>query len=75
MSQNLTQPEEIDRILMAMAGRDMTADTPVPDGVPSSGNIRDAGRDEPVMGTDFSYGATPAKSLDRRFGFKPACGK
>lgn len=31
MSQNLTQPEEIDRILMAMAGHDIQADAPIPD--------------------------------------------
>ena len=29
MSQNLTQPEEIDRILMAMVGRDIQAGVPI----------------------------------------------
>jgi len=33
MSQNLTQPEEIDYALMEMAGHDMKTGTPVPDGV------------------------------------------
>lgn len=43
MSQNLTQPEEIDRILRVMAGRDMAAEATIPDEVPLSGNILDAG--------------------------------
>lgn len=43
MSQNLTQPEEIDRILMFIAGREITADALIPDVVPPTENIRDAG--------------------------------
>jgi len=31
MSQNLTQPEEVDHVLMEMASHDMEADTPEPD--------------------------------------------
>lgn len=73
MSQNLTQPEEIDRILMFMAGRGITADVPIPDGVPSSGSIRNAGCDESVMGADSSCGALP-KSLECRPGIDPAAG-
>ena len=32
MSQNLTQPEEIEHVLMEMAGHGMGVDTPIPDG-------------------------------------------
>lgn len=35
MSQNLTQPEEIDCILMAMAGRDGQDGAQIPDWAPS----------------------------------------
>lgn len=31
MSQNLTQPEEVDHVLMEMASHDMEVDTPEPD--------------------------------------------
>lgn len=34
MSHNLTQPEEIDHILMAMAGHDVGVDTPITDEIP-----------------------------------------
>lgn len=57
MSQNLTQPEEIDHILMVMAGCDMSLGAPIPDGTPPPGNILDAGRDGAVMGAGISYGA------------------
>jgi len=73
MSQNLTQPEEIDRILMAIGGSEITADTPIPDGAQSSGNARNSGCGGSVREADFSYGATPAKTLDCRRGFNPAC--
>lgn len=63
MSQNLTQPEEIDRILMAMAGCDMKAGASIPDEVPLSGNLRDAERSEFAMGADFPYGTAPTKSM------------
>jgi hypothetical protein len=49
MSHNLTQPEEIDYILMATAGHDMEVDTPIPDGAQLSGTIRDAERYELAM--------------------------
>jgi hypothetical protein len=42
MSHNLTQPEEVDHILMTMVGHDMEADTPVPGGVQISETILDA---------------------------------
>lgn len=66
MSQNLTQPEEIDRILMDMAGRDMAADMPIPDEAPLNGNIRDAGRDEPVVGAVSHTAQHKQKTLDCR---------
>lgn len=62
MSHCLTQPEEIDHILMAMAGDDMEADTPIPDGVHLSGFIRDVERDEFVRVEGFSYGVAHKKS-------------
>jgi len=51
MSQNLTQPEEVDHILMAMAGHGMEAETPVPD----------TGRDELSMEAGFPCGAVHKK--------------
>lgn len=49
MSHNLTQPEEIDLIWMAMAGHDMEVDAPIPDWAQLSGTIRDAKRYELAM--------------------------
>ena len=46
MSHCLTQPEEIDHILMTMGGDDMEVDMPIPDGVQSSGANRDVECDE-----------------------------
>ncbi|HEU0233542.1 MAG TPA: hypothetical protein VFQ94_00215 [Gallionella sp.] len=62
MSQNLTQPEEIDHILMAMAGHDMKAGTPIPDGAQLNGAIHDFGCDESIGVTGFSYGIAHKKS-------------
>lgn len=61
MSQNLTQPEEIDHILMAMAGHDGEAETPIPDGAQSNGAVRDAGRDEFAMEAGFPCGVVHKK--------------
>lgn len=63
MSQNLTQPEEIDRILLAMAGHDMTAGTPIRGGAQLDGVIHDIECDEPIEVTGFSYGATHKKPV------------
>ena len=60
MSQNLTQPEEIDHILMAMAGHDMKAGTPIPDGAQLNGATHDF--DEPIGVAGFSYGMAQKKS-------------
>ena len=62
MSHNLTQPEEVDHIWMAMAGLDMEADTPIPAGVPSSESIRATRRDEFAAASGFSYSAAHKKS-------------
>ena len=62
MSHNLTQPEEVDHIWMAMAGLDMEADTPIPAEVQSSESMRDTRRDEFATASGFSYGAAHKKS-------------
>lgn len=62
MSQNLTQPEEIDHILMAMAGHDMKAGTPIPDGAQLNGAIHGFGCDESIGMAGFSYGMAHKKS-------------
>lgn len=55
MSHNLTQPEEIDRILMTMAVYDPEADMPDPDGTQSSLTIREAQSEVSVTGSYFQY--------------------
>lgn len=60
MSQNLTQPEEIDHILMAMAGHDMKAGTSIPDRAQLNGVIHDF--DELIGVAGFSYGIAHKKS-------------
>lgn len=49
MSHNLTQPEEIDLVWLAMAVHDMETDAPIPDWAQSSETIRDAERYEFAM--------------------------
>lgn len=65
MSQNLTQPEEVDRVLMEMAGHDMKAGTPIPDGAQLNGGIHDFDCDEPIGATGFPYGAAPKKQYPK----------
>lgn len=60
MSQNLTQPEEIDYALMEMAGHDMKTGTPAPDGVLLNGARYEC--DEAIGVTGFSYGMAQKKS-------------
>lgn len=62
MSQNLTQPEEIDYVLMEMAGHDMKAGTPIPDGAQLNGAIHGFGSDEPIGVAGFSCGLAQKKS-------------
>ena len=61
MSHNLTQPEEVDHIWLAMAVHDMEANTPIRAGVQSSGIMRDTPRDEFAAASGFSYGAAHKK--------------
>ena len=62
MSKNLTQPEEIDHILMTMAGHDMKAGAPIPDGAQLSGAIHGFECDESIGVTGFSYDMAHKKS-------------
>lgn len=63
MSQNLTQPEEIDRILREMARHDMKAGNPTSDDATASDNIRDAQRNRPVGVTGSSYNMATKKPM------------
>lgn len=54
MSHCLTQPEEIDHILKAMAGHDTKAGASIPDGAQPSGAVQSAERGELVAATGFS---------------------
>lgn len=56
MSHNLTQPEEIDRILMTMAVYDSEEDMPAPDGAQLRRTIRGAQLGEFATASDFSCG-------------------
>lgn len=56
MSHNLTQPEEIDRILMTMAVYEMDEDMTIPDGVQSSKRIRDIRLNEFAAASVIPYG-------------------
>lgn len=63
MSQNLTQPEEIDRVLMEMAGLNITTVRPIPDEAQLKGVIHGIERDKSIGVTDFLYGAVPKKLI------------
>ena len=56
MSHSLTQPEEINHILRAMAGHDRDGESPIPDGMQSSGAIPKVECDEFAVITDFPCG-------------------
>jgi hypothetical protein len=62
MSQILTQLEEADHILIAMAGHDMEVKKPIPDGVQLSETLREAKRDKLTMTSGFSNGEVHKKS-------------
>lgn len=62
MSQNLTQPEEIDRILREMACHDMKAGNPTSDDTLSSNGIYDAQCNRPI-GVSFSYSMAHKKPM------------
>ncbi|MDO8464243.1 MAG: hypothetical protein Q7S46_03180 [Gallionella sp.] len=63
MSQNLTQPEEIDHVLMEMAGHDMKAGNPTSDDALSSGGVYDAQCNRPIGVTGSSYSAAHKKPM------------
>lgn len=60
MSQNFTQPEEIDRVLMEMKWHDLEAGTP--DGALPNSSMRDTGHDGFATAAGFSYGVARNKS-------------
>lgn len=62
MSQNLTQPEEIDHILREMARNDMKVGNPTSDGALPSDGIYDAQRNRPI-GVSFSYSMAHKKPM------------
>ena len=62
MSHCFTQPEEIDHVLMAMAGDEMWVDTPIPDEMQPSGAILDVERGEFAVASNFPYGVAHKKS-------------
>lgn len=62
MSHCLTQPEEIDQILNAMAGEDREVDTPTPDGVQLGGTILDVERDGRTVVASFHCSVVHEKS-------------
>ena len=62
MGHCLTQPEEIDHILMSMAGDDMEVDAPTPDGVQPSRAILDVECEGSAMAPGYSYGDMHKKS-------------
>lgn len=57
MSQNLTQPEEIDHVLMEMAGHDTKAGVPIQDGAKLDG----AKCNGSIGATGSSYGIAHGK--------------
>lgn len=63
MSQNLTQPEEIDHVLMEMAGHDTKVDMPVTDKKYLNGTAQESECGESAVVTSFSYGAVHKKSI------------
>jgi len=64
MSQNLTQPEEVDRVLMEMSRQAMTAGISISDGGPASGITHRFECDWSIGSTDFSYGTRHNKSAN-----------
>jgi hypothetical protein len=65
MSRNLTQPEEIDLILMTMerpdSGPDSGMDKPIPDGARTRVTMQDAGRNKSTMKPDSPAGEAHKK--------------
>jgi hypothetical protein len=61
MSQILTQLQEADDILIAMAGHDMELNKPNPDGVQLNGTLREVKRDKLTMASGFPDGEVHKK--------------
>jgi len=61
MSQNLTQPEEIDRILMAMVGHDIQAGAPILEMTQLKGAASGLGCDNSIEAADFPHAAMQRK--------------
>ena len=61
MSQNLTQPEEIDRILMAMVGRDIQAGVPISDMAQLKGAASGFVYDNAIEAAGFPHAARQRK--------------
>lgn len=57
MSQNLTQPEEIDRILMAMVGHDIQAGAPILEMAQLKGTTSGFACDNAIEAAGFSHAA------------------
>jgi len=62
---SLSQPEEIDQILMAMAAEDLAAKTPVASGVKLISSLRNADRSAFSTVAGFSYGISHKKTSSR----------
>lgn len=63
MSQNLTQPEEIDRVLMEMAAHTMEAGKPISDDTLLNGCNHDPKRNWSDGVADFSYSIAHEKQM------------
>jgi cell division septum initiation protein DivIVA len=62
---NLTQPEEIDQILMAMAAKGLATKTPVASGAKLIDSVRNAERSGFSTVAGFSYGVSHKKPSHR----------
>ena len=64
MSQNLTQPEEVDHVFMEMSGQDMKAGMPISDRARLNGDMHGFACDWSIGATDFSCGGAHKKSAN-----------
>jgi len=65
MSQNLTQPEEVDHVLMEMARHDTAEGQPIPAEAQSRGSYHGFACDWSMGAADFSCGAAHKESMRR----------
>jgi hypothetical protein len=69
---NLSQPEEIDQVLLSMATEDLSASTPTASGMKLIGPARDAAHGSFPTAAGFSYGVIhkkPSHSLPDHYLF------